>query len=133
MLQVAVVAALKPTSPYPSASEFAAAVSKQRAPPRFSFLTCARCLFPPVSRRADPETRRAALTYPAVCLLIAAMHARTSGHDAFTFEMLHEAFREQVRVSLSAPVTVEGGGIGMVRCSREVLFGVRHLWLCARL
>ncbi|GJE84838.1 origin recognition complex subunit 4 [Phanerochaete sordida] len=102
-LLVAIVTSLKPSSPYPSASEFAAAVAKQRAPPRFSFLT--------------------SLTYPAVCLLIAAMHARTSGHEAFTFEMLHEAFREQVRVSLSAPVTVEGGGIGMVRCSREVLFG----------
>lgn len=102
-LLVPVIAALKPSSPYPSASEFAAAVAKQRAPPRFAFLTL--------------------LPYPAICLLIAAMHARTSGHEIFTFEMLHEAFRDQVRVSLSAPVTVDGGGIGMVRCSREVLLG----------
>ena len=75
-----------------------------------------------------------ALTYPSICLLIAAVHTRTSGHEAFTFEMLHEVFREQVRISLSAPVTVEGGGIGMVRCSREVLFGVCviYYFICPR-
>lgn len=72
------------------------------------------------------RARHSVLPYPAICLLIAAMHARTSGHEIFTFEMLHEAFRDQVRVSLSAPVTVDGGGIGMVRCSREVLLGVRR-------
>lgn len=65
-----------------------------------------------------------ALNYPSICLLIAAVHAQTSGHDAFTFEMLHESFREQVRTSLSAPVQVGGGNIGMVRCSREVMFRV---------
>ena len=65
-----------------------------------------------------------ALSYPAICLLIAAVHAQTSGHDVFTFEMLHEAFKNQVRTSQSAPVHIEGGGIGMVRCSREVLFAV---------
>lgn len=65
-----------------------------------------------------------ALPYPAVCLLISSVHAQTSGHDAFTFEMLHETFRNQVRTSQSAPVQIEGGGIGMVRCSREVLFVV---------
>ncbi|EKM59522.1 uncharacterized protein PHACADRAFT_88636 [Phanerochaete carnosa HHB-10118-sp] len=95
-VRVSTIPTLKPSSPYPSASAFASAVAKQRAPPRFSFLT--------------------SLTYPSICLLIGAMHARTSGHETFTFEMLHEAFRDQVRVSLSAPVTVDGGGIGMVRC-----------------
>ncbi|KAI0737713.1 hypothetical protein C8Q80DRAFT_1276152 [Daedaleopsis nitida] len=35
----------------------------------------------------------AALPYPAVCLLIQSMHAQTSGHDVFTFEMLHNAFK----------------------------------------
>ena len=59
-----------------------------------------------------------------MCLLIAATHAQTSGHDVFTFEMLYEAFCDQVRTSQSAPVQVEGGGIGMVRCSREVLMAV---------
>ncbi len=38
--------------------------------------------------------------------------------------MLHETFKNQVRTSQSAPVQIEGGGIGMVRCSREVLFAV---------
>ena len=66
-----------------------------------------------------------ALPYPAVCLLIASVHASTSGHDTFTFEMLHDAFKTQVRTSQSAPVQVAGGGVGMVRCSRELLFSVR--------
>lgn len=60
-----------------------------------------------------------------MCLLIASVHAQTSGHDVFTFEMLHEAFKTQVRTSQSAPVQVQGGGVGMVRCGREVLFSVR--------
>ncbi|KAI0716033.1 AAA ATPase domain-containing protein [Cerioporus squamosus] len=62
------------------------------------------------------------LPYPAICLLIAQVHAQTSGHDAFTFEMLHDAFKSQVRTSQAAPVQLQGGGVGMVRCSREVLF-----------
>lgn len=66
-----------------------------------------------------------ALPYPAVCLLIASVHASTTGHDTFTFEMLHDAFKTQVRTSQSAPVQVAGGGVGMVRCSREVLSSVR--------
>ncbi|CCM01574.1 uncharacterized protein FIBRA_03634 [Fibroporia radiculosa] len=94
---------LSPTSPFLSATKFAESVPTQRCPSRFPFLN--------------------SLSYPAICLLIAAMHAQRSGHDSFTFEMLHEAFRDQVRTSQSAPVQVEGGSIGMVRCSREVLFG----------
>ncbi|KIP05797.1 hypothetical protein PHLGIDRAFT_73697 [Phlebiopsis gigantea 11061_1 CR5-6] len=92
-LLVATVIALKPSSPALSTSELAAAVNKQRYPPRFSFLS--------------------SLTYPSICLLIAAAHVRTSGHETFTFEMLHDAFQDQVRTSMSAPVTVDGGGIGM--------------------
>jgi len=38
--------------------------------------------------------------------------------------MLHECFRDQVRASTSAPVQVNGGNIGMVRCTREVLMSV---------
>jgi origin recognition complex subunit 4 len=55
------------------------------------------------------------------------MHAQTAGHEVVTFEMLHETFRDQVRSSTSAPVEVEGGGIGMVRCTRNVLKSVRVL------
>lgn len=54
------------------------------------------------------------------------MHAQTSGHDIFTFEMLYESFKNQVRTSQSAPVQIEGGSIGMVKCSREVLIGVSN-------
>ncbi|KAH9899496.1 origin recognition complex subunit 4 C-terminus-domain-containing protein [Cubamyces lactineus] len=93
---------LTASSPYPTAAKLEAAINRQRCPPRL----------PPLHT----------LTYPAICLLIAAVHAQTSGHDVFTFEMLHEAFKNQVRTSQSAPVHIEGGGIGMVRCSREVLF-----------
>ncbi|KAI0329572.1 hypothetical protein GY45DRAFT_1252721 [Cubamyces sp. BRFM 1775] len=84
---------LTPSSPYPTAAKLEAAINRQRCPPRF----------PPLHT----------LTYPAICLLIAAVHAQTSGHDVFTFEMLHEAFKNQVRTSQSAPVHIEGGGIGM--------------------
>ncbi|KAG6836517.1 hypothetical protein H0H93_007194 [Arthromyces matolae] len=66
---------------------------------------------------------RVGLPYPAVCLLIASVHADTAGQSTFTFEMLHECFRDQVRASTSAPVQVKGGSIGMVRCSRQVLMG----------
>ncbi|KAL1944147.1 hypothetical protein VTO73DRAFT_3332 [Trametes versicolor] len=93
---------MTPSSPYPTAAKLEKAISRQRCPPRFPSLHT--------------------LPYPAVCLLISSVHAQTSGHDAFTFEMLHETFKNQVRTSQSAPVQIEGGGIGMVRCSREVLF-----------
>ncbi|KAG6333768.1 hypothetical protein ID866_5316 [Astraeus odoratus] len=61
------------------------------------------------------------LSYPSICLLIAAMHAKTAGHDVITFEMLHETFKEQLRASAAAPVHIEGGGIGMTKCTRGVL------------
>ena len=40
--------------------------------------------------------------------------------------MLHQLFRDQVRISIAAPVQIEGGGsIGMVECGRQVMMGVR--------
>ena len=62
-----------------------------------------------------------------ICLLIASVHADVAGHQTFTFEMLFEKFREQLRASTSAPVQLNGGHIGMVKCTREVLMTVRHL------
>lgn len=65
-----------------------------------------------------------------MCLLIAATHAHTAGHDVLTFEMLHAACREQVRASAAAPVQLPrtvGGGIGMARCTRQVFMGVCFL------
>lgn len=67
-----------------------------------------------------------ALPYPSICLLVAAMHAYSAGHDMITFEMLHDAFREEFRASSAAPVQIEGGSIGMARCTREVLMRVRR-------
>ena len=72
----------------------------------------------------DIDVCAIALPYPAVCLLIASVHSETAGHETFTFEMLFDAFKTQLRTSQSAPVHVAGGGLGMVRCSREVMFSV---------
>lgn len=60
-----------------------------------------------------------------MALLIAAQHARTAGHDSFTFEMLYDAFVTQVRTSSAAPVMLGGGGIGMANVGRRVMAGVR--------
>ncbi|KAI0092429.1 origin recognition complex subunit 4 C-terminus-domain-containing protein [Irpex rosettiformis] len=92
---------LAPSSPFLTLSALTESTKIQRCPPRLALLN--------------------SLNYPSICLLIAAIHARTSGHEAVTFEMLHESFRDQLRTSLSAPVQVEGGGIGMIRCSRQIL------------
>ncbi|TCD69691.1 hypothetical protein EIP91_006708 [Steccherinum ochraceum] len=100
---IPLVLELTTTSPFPTSRTLVATLESQRCPTSNTFLQT--------------------VTYPSACLLIAAIHAQTSGHDVFTFEMLYEAFCDQVRTSQSAPVQVEGGGIGMVRCSREVLMG----------
>lgn len=65
-----------------------------------------------------------ALSYPSICLLVAAMHAHLAGHDMITFEMLYDAFREEFRASSAAPIQIEGGSIGMTKCTREVLMRV---------
>jgi len=64
------------------------------------------------------------LPYPVLCLLISSIHTITSGHDIFTFEMLFAAFRNQLRASMVAPVQVNGGSVGMVRCSKAILLSV---------
>ncbi|KAF9457011.1 origin recognition complex subunit 4 C-terminus-domain-containing protein [Collybia nuda] len=84
---------LAPTSPFPSVSQIKATVLSQRIRPRSPFLHT--------------------LSYPALCLLIASVHVDSTGHSTFTFEMLHECFYDQLRTSLSAPVQVNGGSIGM--------------------
>ncbi|EJF62272.1 hypothetical protein DICSQDRAFT_58535 [Dichomitus squalens LYAD-421 SS1] len=84
---------LSPSSPFPTIEKLDSATKSQRCPPRLAPLDT--------------------LPYPAVCLLIASVHASASGHDTFTFEMLHDAFKTQVRTSQSAPVQVAGGGVGM--------------------
>lgn len=62
-----------------------------------------------------------------MCLLVACMRAETAGHLLFTFEMLYDTFNEQVRASTAAPVQINGGSIGMMRCSREVLMSVSYI------
>lgn len=52
------------------------------------------------------------------------MHAHSAGHDMITFEMLYDTFREEFRASSAAPIQIEGGSIGMARCTREVLMRV---------
>ncbi|KAG2077387.1 hypothetical protein BDR04DRAFT_1066045 [Suillus decipiens] len=101
---VGVVAALVPSSPFPTCAQLLSAVHAQRI--------------------RDPFPHLSTLPYPLICLLIAAAHAHTAGHDAMTFEMLYDAFREQYRASAAAPIQVAGGSIGMSRCTRE---GFEHL------
>ncbi|KAF8076418.1 origin recognition complex subunit 4 C-terminus-domain-containing protein [Lyophyllum atratum] len=84
---------LSPASPSISSPQFASAAIAQRARPCFPLLHT--------------------LPYPHICLLIASIHADTAGHATFTFEMLHEYFRDQLRASTSAPVQLNGGSIGM--------------------
>ncbi|OJA19009.1 hypothetical protein AZE42_00369 [Rhizopogon vesiculosus] len=98
---IGVVTALGPSSPFPTGAHLVSAAQAQRI----------RVPFPHLST----------LPYPSICLLIAAVHAHTAGHDAITFEMLYDAFREQYRASAAAPIQVAGGSISMPRCSREVL------------
>lgn len=73
-----------------------------------------------------------ALPYPSICLLVAAMHAHSAGHDMITFEMLYDGFREEFRASAAAPIQIEGGSIGMAKCTREVLMRVRPTTDCIR-
>jgi origin recognition complex subunit 4 len=105
---VGVVTALAPSSPFPTCAQLSSAVHAQRI--------------------RDPFPHLSTLPYPSICLLIAAVHAHTAGHDAITFEMLYDTFREQYRASAAAPIQVAGGSIGMSRCTREVLMrGFEHL------
>ncbi|KAI6047157.1 origin recognition complex subunit 4 C-terminus-domain-containing protein [Pisolithus marmoratus] len=99
-LLVRVVAQLRPSSPFPTLSKLTSALAAHRG-----------MHFPDLY----------SLPYPSICLLIAAMHARTAGHDQVTFEIMYEMFREQLRASAAAPVQIEGGSIGTARCTREVL------------
>ncbi|KAH7929476.1 hypothetical protein BV22DRAFT_989038, partial [Leucogyrophana mollusca] len=94
-----VVAELCASTPFPTPSQLASALATQRWRVQFSNLHT--------------------LSYPSACLLIAAMHADTAGHDIVNFEMLYDSFRDQFRASAAAPVQIEGGSIGMARCTRE--------------
>jgi origin recognition complex subunit 4 len=123
--QATPVLELNPSSPFLSANQIISSIAAQRFPARFSYLSGEYLLCRVIIRIThNPE----ALGYPSICLLIAAIHYQTAGHDTFTFEMLHRTFRDQVRTSMSAPVQVDGGSIGMVKCSRHTLIGVS--WAC---
>lgn len=121
-MQTCLTLELTTASPYPTVKMLKNAISRQRCPARYPQLHSKSFYLRPGSY--DTHRHVAALPYPAICLLIAQVHAQTSGHDVFTFEMLHDAFKSQVRASQAAPVQLQGGGVGMVRCSREVLFSV---------
>ncbi|KAJ6599038.1 origin recognition complex subunit 4 C-terminus-domain-containing protein [Mycena vulgaris] len=97
-LLTSVALQLTPSSPFPTSSQIVSAAAIQRSRPRFSTLHT--------------------LPYPSICLLIACVHAETAGHPTFTFEMLYEKVRDQIRISTSAPVEFNGGSIGMPKCPR---------------
>ena len=123
-LETTPVLMLSPTSPFLTPPSLLNSIAEQRCPAGTSFLTCESNHF---ESNIQPTVHwlRLALPYPAICLLIASVHTQTAGHDTFTFEMLHQLFRDQVRISIAAPVQIEGGGsIGMVKCGRQVMMGV---------
>ena len=124
--QLSMIARLSSAAPFPTSSSFALAALSQRARPRFPLLH-STLYFASLQTTPLKSDHSLALPYPSLCLLIASVHANTAGHTAFTFEMLHEYFCDQVRASTSAPVHVNGGSIGIVRCSRQVLMMVSCL------
>ncbi|KAJ7498892.1 hypothetical protein FB451DRAFT_1334485 [Mycena latifolia] len=73
------------------------------------------------------------LPYPSICLLIACAHAEIAGHPVFTFEMLYEKVRDQIRASTSAPVEFNGNSIGMPKCPRPVLMSAFESLVSARI
>ncbi|KAJ7129637.1 origin recognition complex subunit 4 C-terminus-domain-containing protein [Mycena epipterygia] len=112
-LLTSVALQLSPSSPFPTSSQLVSAAAIQRSRPRFSMLH--------------------SLPYPSICLLIACVHAETAGHPTFTFEMLYEKVRDQIRISTSAPVEFNGGSIGMPRCPRPVLMSAFESLVSARI
>lgn len=72
------------------------------------------------------------MSYPCLCLLIASIHAYTNGYPHITYGMLRDLVRNQVRASAAAPVTVNGGSIGMMNIAPGVLANVSTLLLAAR-
>ncbi|KAF7352766.1 AAA domain-containing protein [Mycena venus] len=95
--------------------------------PRQVFLSC----FPLCCDKT--KLTFAALPYPSICLLIACVHSETAGHPTFTFEMLHERVRDQIRYSISAPVEVNGSSIGMPKCPRSVLMSAFESLVSAKI
>jgi origin recognition complex subunit 4 len=101
--QTQLLLSLSPENPWPTSSALVSSFVAQRAPSRFGHLHT--------------------LPYPSLCLLVAAIHARTAGLPTVTFAQLSDSFREQVRRAAAAPVQVAGGALGMVKCSRGLLQG----------
>ncbi|KAK0491064.1 origin recognition complex subunit 4 C-terminus-domain-containing protein [Armillaria novae-zelandiae] len=112
-LLTSVVVALSPEAPWPTSSQILTSVETHRARPLYPYLHN--------------------LPYSAVCLLIASVHASTAGYSVVTFEMLHQYFRDQVRSSTAAPVQINGGSIGMVRCTRDVLMSTFETLIAAKM
>jgi origin recognition complex subunit 4 len=112
-----------------TASQLAASISTQRCSKQMSFLTSTS--IPPDKDILINQCNKA-LPYPHVALLIAAAHTQTSGHDTFNFEILYDKFISQVRISGSAPIQSEKGGLGMVNVARGVMFKVSALSFAER-
>ncbi|KAJ4478128.1 origin recognition complex subunit 4 C-terminus-domain-containing protein [Lentinula aciculospora] len=107
-LFVSPVLNLRPTSPWLTPSQLELSAETQRIRPEFPYLHN--------------------LNYPSLCLLLAFYQAENDGYPALTFEMLYEYVRNAIRVSAVAPVQLHGNSIGMVRCSRQVLWAAfEHL------
>ncbi|EAU90385.2 origin recognition complex subunit 4 [Coprinopsis cinerea okayama7 len=84
---------LSENAPFPSVKNLTNAAIGQRSRPPYPFLSD--------------------LSYPSLCLLIASHHSDVSGHPVFTFEMLYESFKRQLRLSTAAPIQLHGTSIGL--------------------
>ncbi|KAH6915790.1 origin recognition complex subunit 4 [Coprinopsis sp. MPI-PUGE-AT-0042] len=104
---------LSDVAPFPTSKHLAAAAESQRSRPPYPFLSD--------------------LSYPALCLLIASHRSNVSGHPVFTFEMLYETFKRQLKLSSAAPIQLNGTSIGMVKVSREIMMSAFESLCTARL
>lgn len=64
------------------------------------------------------------LPFPSLALLVAAFHAQTTGHDAFTFEHIFDMYSRAARQSTNTNVSLDGVIVGLPRLPREVMVGV---------
>ena len=61
---------------------------------------------------------------------IASVHTQTAGHDTLKCSISCSNVQGPGTISIAAPVQIEGGcSIGMVKCSRKVMMGVRSIFI----
>ncbi|KAF8323243.1 hypothetical protein DL93DRAFT_2050058 [Clavulina sp. PMI_390] len=70
-------------------------------------------------RAPDAWASLSDLSFPSLALIVASFHVQTAGHDAFTFEHLHDVYARAARQSTSTNISLEGVLIGLPRLTRD--------------